>query len=273
MMVEAPETAGSGASPDGAGPLGHELVGTGPLAVIVLNDWMSDTSSWDGARAYLDRERFTWAFTDLRGYGRSRHRTGAYTVREAASDVLEVADSQRWAQFVVVGHSMSSLVALHLAQQHGERVVRAIALTPPPPRGFGADDARLEQTRALAFADDAVRLAVSRQRFGARLSPGWAAYKAARWRATSVPSAVAGYVAMFSRDGLPDPVGRIHVPVLAVTGEHDFEPMRAAAVTELLTPLCERLTVVPLVESGHYPMEEVPPLLVAHVERFLSDAP
>jgi hypothetical protein len=31
-----------------------------------------------------------------------------------------------------------------------------------------------------------------------------------------------------------------------------------------------RLIVVPFTDSGHYPMQEMPPLLVAHVERFLS---
>lgn len=75
---------------------------------------------------------------------------------------------------------------------------------------------------------------------------------------------------MFARDGLPDPTARIAAPVLAVTGEHDFEPMRSDAVKRVLSPLCDRLDVVPLADSGHYPMQEMPPLLVAHVERFLT---
>lgn len=58
--------------------------------------------------------------------------------------------------------------------------------------------------------------------------------------------------------------------MLAITGEQDVEPMRSAAVTRALSPMCGRLTVVPLADSGHYPMQEMPPLLVAHVERFLS---
>jgi pimeloyl-ACP methyl ester carboxylesterase len=112
---------------------------------------------------------------------------------------------------------------------------------------------------------------VLKQRF-TRLSPGWAEYKAARWRATSDPKAVAAYVSMFSRDGVPTPDVPVGVPVLAITGEHDFEPMRAAAVSRVLSPICERLTVVPIADSGHYPMQETPPLLVTHVVRFLSEA-
>ena len=240
------------------------------MRVVILNDWLCDTSTWDGARVYLDGARFTWAFTDLRGYGRSRGRSGAFTVAEAAADVIDLADALRWKEIAIIGHSMSSLVALHLAQQHSDCITHAVAITPPPPAGFGADDATLEGARALARGDDTMRGAVLKQRFGNRLSPGWTAYKAARWRATSDEAAASAYVAMFARDGLPDPTTRITVPVLAITGEHDAEPMRSAAARRMLSPLCDSLTVVPLAESGHYPMQEMPPLLVAHIERFLS---
>jgi pimeloyl-ACP methyl ester carboxylesterase len=253
-------------------PIGHELVGSGPLPVVVLNDWLCDTSTWDGARAYLDAVRFTWAFADLRGYGRSRGRGGSFTIAEASADVNELARARGWTRFAVVGHSMSSLVALHLAQHHADRIARVVAITPPPPAGFGSDDAALEGSRALALGDDALRASALERRFGNRLSPGWAAYKAARWRATADPVAASTYVAMFARDGLPDPTARVAVPVLAIAGEQDFEPMRSAAVTRALSPLCDRLTVVSLGDSGHYPMQEMPPLLVAHVERFLGDA-
>ena len=45
--------------------------GRGPTRVLVMNDWLCDTSTWDGARQYLARSRFTFAFVDLRGCGRS----------------------------------------------------------------------------------------------------------------------------------------------------------------------------------------------------------
>jgi hypothetical protein len=40
-----------------------------------------------------------------------------------------------------------------------------------------------------------------------------------------------------------------------------------------LGPLCERLTLVSLIQCGHYPMQEAPPLLVTTVERFLCGEP
>jgi 3-oxoadipate enol-lactonase len=253
--------------------LGHELYGSGPSRVLLTNDWLSDTSTWDAARAYLDTERFTFAFVDLRGYGRSRGRTGDFTLNEAVNDVLGLADALGWSRFAVVGHSMSSLVALRLAQLHAERIERVALLAPPPPRGFGADDAALAAYRGLALADDTTRLAVLEQRFGQRLSTRWASFKAARWRSTADPVAAAGYVAMFARDGLGDPGVRIAAPVFAITGEHDAPPMRGDAIRSALGEFCEQLLVTPLADSGHYPMQELPPLTVALLERFLRGEP
>ncbi len=253
-----------------AAVLGHDRLGSGPQAVVVLNDWLCDTSTWDGARPYLDLEHFSWAFADLRGYGRSRELSGAFTALEAAGDVLALADVLGWQRFSIVGHSMSALVALHLAQQHADRIERAVLLTPPPPTGFGADDAALAGARALALGDDTLRQAMLTPRFGDRLSTGWQAYKAARWRASAEPQAAAGYVAMFARDGVPDPTALVTLPVLAVTGEQDMPPMRRDAILSGLSPVCKNLEVHALLESGHYPMQEMPPRTVALVERFLS---
>jgi 3-oxoadipate enol-lactonase len=250
--------------------LGHELVGSGPTRVVVMNDWLCDTSTWDNARTFLNGLHFTFAFADLRGYGRSRGQLGAFTVLEAASDVLRLADALAWPRFAIVGHSMSALVALHLAQHHPDRIPRAVVLTPPPPTGFGADEGMIAASRALALADDASRLKTMQPMFGSRLSPGWTEYKASRWRMHADPPAAAGYVSMFARDGLPDPTRPISIPVLAITGEQDAPPMRCQAVTQSLGPLCPQLLVSALADSGHYPMQEMPPLTVALVERFLG---
>jgi pimeloyl-ACP methyl ester carboxylesterase len=251
--------------------LGHETLGSGSTHAVVLNDWMCDTSTWEGARAYLDGVRFTWAFADLRGYGRSRDRAGEHSVEEAAADVNELTEALGWRRFAIVGHSMSCLVALHLAQHSPDRIERAVLLAPPPPAGFGADDATLEAMRGVARGDDARRMKALQARLGGdRLSEGWVRFKLDRWRARADPEAVAAYVAMFARRGLPDPAARVAVPVLAVTGEQDIPVMRREAVTQLLTPLCESLVVTPLADCGHYPMQEAPPLLVALVERFLA---
>ncbi|HTU60099.1 MAG TPA: alpha/beta hydrolase, partial [Polyangiales bacterium] len=177
--------------------LGHEVLGAGARRVIVMNDWLCDTSTWQSARVYLDKQQFSWCFADLRGYGRSRGRTGAFNVIEAAADILALADALGWQRFSIVGHSMSTYVALHLGQHANTRVERVVLITPGPRRGFGADAAWLENAQANTRDNEQRAIAVT-ERFAARLSPGWGAYKRDRWLAVSDPEAAAGYIAMFA---------------------------------------------------------------------------
>jgi pimeloyl-ACP methyl ester carboxylesterase len=249
--------------------LGHEVVGAGQQRLVVMNDWLCDTSTWQSARAYLDTSKFSWCFADLRGYGRSRGHKGSFTVTEAAGDVLALADWLGWQRFAIVGHSMSTYVAMHLGQHWSARVEKVVLITPGPPRGFGADAAWLESAQATT-RDEAKRSEAVRARFAGRLSPGWGEYKRKRWLAVSDPDAAAAYVAMYARDGLPTPEASVDIPVLAVTGEEDAPAMRQAAVLEEFAPLCSNLEVTALIQCGHYPMEEMPPLTVSTVELFCS---
>lgn len=256
--------------------LGHRLVGsdatTDDVAVaVVTNDWLSDTSTWDGLLPLLAASRVRLCLADLRGYGLSRDREGACTIEEAAADVLELAAGLGWERFAVVGHSMSSLVALHVAQIAPARVTRAVVVGPPPPTGLGYDDATLAAVRALALGDDEARLRFLRAIWGDRLPEGWTRFKLAAWRRTSRPEAVAEYTALFGRRGLPEPARAIQCPLLAVTGEHDAEPMRRDAAARALRALASALEVVEIPACGHYPMQETPPWFLRIVERFLSD--
>lgn len=249
--------------------LGHESLGSGGRPVLILNDWMCDCSTWDGARPFLD-PALRWIFADLRGYGRSRSIPGAHTLLEAAADVLALADGLGLGRFSIAGHSMSSLIAAQLAQQLGARVERVGLICPPPPGGFGADAATIERMRAFSGGDDTDRARALTAMWGQRLGDAWLKFKVERWRATSDPQAVADYVAMFARDGLPDQRTRLQAPVLALTGEQDMELMRRASVEALWSPLCERLELAAIADAGHYPMQEAPPLVAALLGRFFA---
>lgn len=250
--------------------LGHARYGAGPMPVVVTHDWLGDTSSWDAVRPYLDPRLASWWFVDLRGYGRSMDLPGSCSFEEAVSDLLAFADQHGLARFALFGHSMSSLIALHLAQHVPERVERVGLITPPPARGFGHDDDTVRAMQEVALGDDARRARLLYTLWGERLGPGFRDYKLARWRERAQPGAAAAYVPLFARRGVPNPERSVACPVLAITGELDAEPMRAAAVSRWLAPLCARLEVSPLPGCGHYPMEEQPPAFAARVQRFLA---
>ena len=63
--------------------IGHKIHGSGTERVFMFNDWLADCTSYEPMLPYLDLEKFTYALTDLRGYGRSRGIKGQYTAEEA----------------------------------------------------------------------------------------------------------------------------------------------------------------------------------------------
>jgi 3-oxoadipate enol-lactonase len=116
--------------------LGHCIVGRGAAKAIVLHDWIGDSTNWDPMLPFLNETRLCWALTDLRGYGRSQAIAGDLTLDEATVDVLATADALGWERFAVVGHSMSSLIALTIGQHFPERVDRLVIVAPCPPGGI-----------------------------------------------------------------------------------------------------------------------------------------
>jgi 3-oxoadipate enol-lactonase len=248
--------------------IGYDAIGKGPHTVFVMNDWRSDTSSWDDARKYLDLQRFRWIFADLRGYGRSKDISGVYTADEAAADILALADSLDLARFSIVGHSMSSMVVMALLRTRQDRIDRAVVVTPPPPSGMAVPQDIIDMVRGMALGDDAARYKGMEWNNAPGLSPQWMQHKIERWRISADSAAVAAYVDMYAGNH-PAPA-RITVPLLALTGELDSEPLRSGPTREAYAPLCEQLEVVGLAQSAHYPMQEMPPLFTSVVQRFLG---
>ncbi|MBE1527995.1 pimeloyl-ACP methyl ester carboxylesterase [Sphingopyxis sp. OAS728] len=225
-----------------------------------MNDWIGDTTTWDPCLPYLDKHAAEWIFADLRGYGRSRHLAGPFDALQSASDIAALADGLGVPRFVIVGHSMSSIVALHLAQSRPELVQGVVLITPPPFTG-GAPADIIVGAKAIAHADDEGRREALRQMWGDRLSNEWIDFKVARWREAAAPEAVAGYVDMFARVGLPLGTRPVAAQVVAIVGEVDPNPMmRPAAVGDALAPIQSGARLIPIADAGHYPMQEAPPL-------------
>lgn len=96
--------------------------------MIVLNDWLADCTSYNPILPYLDSETFTYAFTDIRGYGRSLAMAGEYTAKEAAADIFALADHLGWPQFHVVGYSMTGVIVEQMAITNEARITSIVAI-------------------------------------------------------------------------------------------------------------------------------------------------
>jgi pimeloyl-ACP methyl ester carboxylesterase len=233
--------------------------------VIVLHDWFCDHTSWDPLLPYLSTDRFTYTFPDLRGYGVRRNVTGEYTLDEAVADVIAEAPPQ----FSLVGHSMSTVVVQRILQLIPDRVTRAVLVTPVGPAGMGMDAEGVNFFKSLARATDEERFATMAPMWGNRLSDTWIKWKLLRWRETSEAEAVAKYVELWGCTDISQAAHGISTPMLVIAGAHDAPPFQPDALRASLLPYYPNAEVVTLSESGHYPMQEQPPLLATVIERCL----
>lgn len=257
--------------------LGHQLHGAGPQHVIVLHDWMGDSANYDAVRPWLDGERYTYAFVDVRGYGLSRNLSGAYSSAEIAADVLALADHLGWRRFHLVGHSMTGMAGFRLLMQdwQGERRVQSfVAVTPVTPDGYPATD------EDRAFLDDAIDDdAAARMAFsaltGGRLNSAWSDLKTARSRATARPQALRGYYEMWLGENFSAAfsAARIGAPVLVIGGRNDLPGFQAAHYQATLASWLSDVRFEYIANAGHYPMQETPILFASLLEEHFEAHP
>ena len=248
--------------------IAHALHGRGPSRVLVLHDWLGDRRNWDPVLPYLDGERFTYAFADLRGYGASRGLAGRYDVDEAASDALAVATKLGWDRFAAVGHSMSGLIVQALAAAAPSRVSRLVGVAPCGPGGLPMPPEVLSFMERICL-EPSLRRAALQQSWGDRLSGRWLDFKVARWIECSDPAAVLGYLRMFATTDIRSRVKGLATPTLLVAGGHDQPWFSADALRAAFADFA-RVEVATCADAGHYPMQETPVLLASLIERFLG---
>jgi pimeloyl-ACP methyl ester carboxylesterase len=197
----------------GSDILGHSMYGQGSEKVLVLHDWMGDSANYEPMIPYLDPSTYAYVFADVRGYGKSRHLTGAYSVEEVAADAFRLADKLGWHRFHVIGHSMRGMVAQRMAvddwMSRTGRLKRIVAITPVAADGYPADGYPADEITRRFLWDLIHQRELSEQGFlmltGQRLSPTWGRVKTDRHLQTSTEEALKGYYRMWlETDFSPD---------------------------------------------------------------------
>ena len=166
---------------------------------------------------------------------------------------------------------MSGLVVQRIPQLAEERISRVVAITPVPPVGIRLDQPTVQMFQAIALGNDQERLSAVGPMWGDRLSTSWTNYKLRRWRETAEPHAAAKYVEMWGREDISEGASGIKTPMLIVAADRDAPPFRADALNTSTLPVYPNGRLVSLSECGHYPMQELPPLLATLIERVLSE--
>ncbi len=248
--------------------LGHELYGHGDEGVIVMHDFYGCRDTWNFARNFFDTKTFTYAFTEVRGYGESRNLPGEFTPTEAARDILALADNLGWQRFHIVGHSMSGMLAQRVVLDGGERIKSAVLNTPVAasglsftPEGFAIISGSIDDNGLLAEAFDALT--------GSRLCREWVDFKIRQTRATRSQVAQTAYLKNLTDMGFLSDIDGNTTPMLVIIGEFDMEPFTLATAETTFKKWYPNAEIALCGNAGHYPQQEAPVFVATVMNEFL----
>ncbi len=255
--------------------LAYWSYGTGQSKVMVLHDWMGNSQNYQPLVPYLDAEKYTYVFADLRGYGKSRHLSGAYTATEAAADVTALAMDLGWTRYSLVGHSMSGMIAQRVAiddwvsSRHALDAV--VLITPVPASGVRFD------AETTGFVRGVIHNADLTEQYAAAVSGGQATIGFARGMAKrqieeNAVAAMSAYASMwmetdFSAEARAAEVG---TPMLVIGGRLDLPPYQEDSLRATIGAWYPNMEFAFAADAGHYVMLQEPVFTVAAIERFLG---
>ncbi len=249
--------------------IGHQTYGSGKEGVIVLHGWFGDHTAFQQTFPFLDTDRFTYAFIDYRGYGKSKNISGEHTNKEIAADAIGLADELGWDKFHVIGHSMGAKAAQRVMVDAPGRVKSVVALTPVPASAVPLD-ADGESLFYGAAKNDENRFNIINFTTGNRLSPKWVDLTVKGSRETTTESAFADYLDAWVKEDFSDEVKGIETPVLVAVGEHD-PALNADVMKQTYMEWLPNAKLETIANSGHYPMKETPAYMVTMAEAFMAE--
>ncbi len=246
---------------------GYTQIGNGARCVMVLHGWFGDSQIFSGIFPYLNSEEYSYVFMDYRGYGKSMHRKGDYTMAEISADVVALADSLGWQQFHLVGHSMGGMAIQRVAVDARDRILSCTAVTPVPACGlpFGEEEWGLFMGAA---GSDEMRAMIANHSVSNRLPATWTAATVKHSRDTSLEEAYAAYARAFIKTDFAEHVKGLTVPVHVMIGEHDPN-LNLEFMTQTFMQWYPNASLEVLPNSGHYPMQEIPLFFVSQLEKYL----
>ncbi len=248
--------------------LAFRLRGRGSIRLLLMHNWFGDASTYDKILSDFDQDLFSLVLVDLRGYGESKSFKGNYSVEEACSDVFFIADHLGWDAFHLIGHSMSGMVAQKMVVMQPERIQSVIAITPVPACGTPKPPELMAYLEAAARDNDDHAIACANLLTSHRYPKDFSVNMVHRWRAHSSPEARMGYLHMFSNTDFSSQVEGITTPMLVLFGIYDWpgeeELMRNTFLKWYPNAILRAL------DSGHFPMLEVPHALSLEIKAFLQ---
>ena len=248
--------------------LGHKIIGSGEKKILFLHELMGNYKNYEPIFPYLDTEKFTFVFVDLRGYGLSKDISGEYSCEEASNDVKNLITHVGFDELIIVAHSMSTMIAQKIALID-TRVSKLILITPIPASGVKlpeiAENALLKDMAKNESKVEEIVYSASK-----RHNDTWAKYRIKMGYESSTVEARVGYMKMYMHTDFSDETDAIKIPIKIIVGKHDFPIFGLKLVTKLFTHYYDDVEILECQEAGHYPMIECPVYFASKIEEFCS---
>lgn len=243
-------------------------IGSGAHHVLALHGWFGSARGWGSLPDYLDREAYTYVFPDLRGYGARRDTGGRFTMEEAATDAVALADELGWDRFSLIGHSMSGVAVQHVLLQVPERVRRLVAISPVPANGVAMDEPGWALFSGAAESR-ANRRTIIDVTTGSRLTPTFVDQVVQHSLDHSSVAAFGAYLNSWAKADIAERVRGNQTAVKVLVGEHD-PALSAPLMEQTWLAWYPNAELEVLGNAGHYAMFETPVALATTVEEFLG---
>jgi len=246
--------------------LGHKIIGTGTKKVIFLHELMGNYKNYEPTFPYLNTQKFTFIYVDLRGYGLSKDIEGEYSCIEAANDVKNLITSLDLDEVVIVAHSMSTMIAQKIALLD-TRVSQLILITPIPASGIKLP--LLAKNKLInEMSENKNKIEEIVYSSSKRYNKIWVNSRIKMAYEASSLKARVGYMKMYLETDFSNEVENINIPIKIIVGKYDFPIFSLKSVTKLFSKYYNDLEIIECQEAGHYPMLECPVYFASKIEEF-----
>ena len=236
--------------------------------VILLHGYSDSWVSYTRVLPLLDKKYHVYV-PDLRGHGESERPASGYTLPDFAGDIVAFMDAKSIRKATIVGHSMGSFVAQHVAIMAPERVERLVLVGSAPAVSNGEVSQLQIEVNALTdpvppkFVTEFQKSVITRpvpDEFMDRVIQESLKLPARVWR-----DAMAGMLTQNSSVTL----GKIKAPTLIIWGDQETVfPKRSDQ--EVLRKAIPKAELKVYEGTGHCPNWEEPARFVKDLQEFVE---
>ena len=245
--------------------LNYKKFGNGDKKLIFLHELMGDCANYENCLNYFDKNFFTIFMVDLRGYGLSKNILGKYNLDEAVNDVINLVTNLTLTDYILVAHSMSSMIAQHITSKD-KRVKKLILLIPISYKGVKStqkakDNLLTQMEKNSGKIEDIV------EQSSKRYNQTWRDYRINLAYNSSILEARIAYMNMYLNVDYESNFEKleIDIPIKIITGKYDF-PVFSKNEVEKYFQEFKDVEIIEFKEAGHYPMIECPVLFASKIE-------